>query len=152
MLRKILALFAMGLLILSCVICVSAEEFDPQRTGAISVTLTEQYEKTPIVGAELRLYHIATVGINTAGGDQTTLCVDDGAIGGCFNGSGNLHNFSVVAQKHTAVRQICANHGLDVAVFNRGRCDRVYIICSNLSHYFICFSFFLIIDFLASRS
>ena len=67
MLRKSLVLFITGLLILSCVVCVSAEEFDPLKTGAISVTLTEQYEKTPLVGAELRLYHIATVGINTDG-------------------------------------------------------------------------------------
>ena len=31
------------------------------------MTLTEQYEKTPIAGAELSLHYIATVGINTDG-------------------------------------------------------------------------------------
>ena len=65
--RKILALCLTALLLLSCVGFVSAEEFDPHRTGSISVTLREQYETIPIPGAELTLYYIATVGINTDG-------------------------------------------------------------------------------------
>ena len=65
--RKIRASFVTALLIITCVITVSAEEFDPGKTGSVSVTLTEQYEKTPIVGAELSAYYIATVGINTDG-------------------------------------------------------------------------------------
>ena len=63
--RKIGALCLMVLLLATCVITVSAEEFDPFKTGAISVTLTEQYEKTPIAGAELSVYYVAEVGINT---------------------------------------------------------------------------------------
>lgn len=65
--RKILTFCLTALLMLSFASAVSAEEFDPHRTGAISVTLTEQYEKTPIAGAELSLHYIATVGINTDG-------------------------------------------------------------------------------------
>ena len=65
--HKIFSLCLAVLLLAASVIGVSAEEFDPQRTGSVSVTLTEQYEKTPIVGAELSLYYIATVGINTDG-------------------------------------------------------------------------------------
>ena len=65
--RKILALFAMALLIITCVNTVAAEEFDPGKTGAISVTLTEQYDKEPIVGAELSVYYVAAVHINTNG-------------------------------------------------------------------------------------
>ena len=65
--RKTLTLFVTVLLIIICVITVSAEEFDPGKTGSVSVTLTEQYDKTPIVGAELSVYYIATVGINTDG-------------------------------------------------------------------------------------
>ena len=65
--RKILALFAMALLIITCVNTVAAEEFDPGKTGAISVTLTEQYDKEPIVGAELSVYFVAAVYINTNG-------------------------------------------------------------------------------------
>ena len=63
--RKILSLCLTALLLVTCVVTVSAVEFDPGKTGSISVTLTEQYEKTPIVGAELSVYYIATVGINT---------------------------------------------------------------------------------------
>ena len=65
--RKLLAILMMLLLILISTISVSAEEFDPLRSGAISVHLTEQSEKTPIAQAELSLYYIATVGINTDG-------------------------------------------------------------------------------------
>ena len=67
MYRKILAICVTALLLLSTVTIVSAEEFDPTQTGSISVTLTEQFQKTPIVGAELRVYYVATVGINTDG-------------------------------------------------------------------------------------
>ena len=65
--RKLLALCLMVLLLVMCVVTVSAEGFDPGKTGSISVTLTEQNEKTPIVGAELGVYYVATVGINTDG-------------------------------------------------------------------------------------
>ena len=65
--RKILILWMTVLLIVTCAITASAEEFDPEQTGCISVTLTEQYEKTPIVGAELSVYYIATVDINMDG-------------------------------------------------------------------------------------
>lgn len=65
--RKFLTLCITALLILTSVITVSADEFDPGRTGSISVTLTEQQEKTPIAGAELSVYYIATLGTNTDG-------------------------------------------------------------------------------------
>ena len=67
MVRKILLLWMTALLFLTCVLTVSAEEFDPGKTGSISVTLMEQYEQTPIADAELSVYYIATVGINTDG-------------------------------------------------------------------------------------
>ena len=63
--RKIPALVLTVLLILTCVMRVGAEEFEAGKTGSISVTLTEQYHKMPISGAELSVYYIASVGINT---------------------------------------------------------------------------------------
>ncbi len=66
MVRKLLAL-CLAAMLLGCGITVSAESWDPERTGSISVTLTEQFEKTPIAGGELSLYRIAAVGINTDG-------------------------------------------------------------------------------------
>ena len=65
--RKIRTLCMTVLLLATCVLAVSAEEFDPQKTGSISVTLTDQYDKTPVVGAELRVYYVATVGIHGDG-------------------------------------------------------------------------------------
>ena len=65
--RKILSLCLTVLLLMTCMITTSAEEFDPGKTGSISVTLTEQYEKKPIAGVELSVYYVATVGINTSG-------------------------------------------------------------------------------------
>ena len=65
--RKILTLCMTVLLFLTCVSTVFAEQFDPGKTGTISVTLTEQNEKSPIVGAELSVYYIATVHNNLDG-------------------------------------------------------------------------------------
>ena len=42
-----------------------AQSFDAERLGTVSVTLMEQNGKTPIVGAELSLYHVATVNLNS---------------------------------------------------------------------------------------
>ena len=63
--RKIVTLFVMLLLILSCSLTVFAQDFDHQKTGSISVTLTEQYDKEPIAGAELSVYYVATVRMNS---------------------------------------------------------------------------------------
>ena len=65
--RKILIVCMTVLLVITCMSTVWAEEFDPEKTGSVSVTLTEQYEKTPIAGAQLRIYYIATVGANAEG-------------------------------------------------------------------------------------
>ena len=65
--RKIITLCVAVLLILTCALTAFAQGFDPERTGSISVTLAQQQKKTPIAGAELRLYHVATVGINSVG-------------------------------------------------------------------------------------
>ncbi len=65
--HKILRLCLGVLLLLTCLFTVSAEEFMPEERGSITVTLTEQKGKTPIVDAELSLYYIATVKLNDTG-------------------------------------------------------------------------------------
>lgn len=75
MLRKIITLCVTGLLILACPLTVFAQDLDLTKTGSVSVTLTEQYEKTPIAGAELSLYYVASVGINTDG-NLSYVCTD----------------------------------------------------------------------------
>ena len=46
---------------------VFAQELDPNKTGSVSVTLTDPLDKDPIVGAELSVYHVATVAADTDG-------------------------------------------------------------------------------------
>ena len=67
MLRKIITLSVIVLLILTCSHPVYAQDFDPEKNGTVSVTLTEQSDKEPIIGAELRMYYVATVHMNTNG-------------------------------------------------------------------------------------
>ena len=65
--RKIMTVCVAVLLIFACALTVCAEDFNPGKTGTISVTLTEQYGKEPIVGAELSVYYVATVYKNEQG-------------------------------------------------------------------------------------
>ena len=65
--RKMITLCVTALLILTCSLTVFAQDFDPEKTGAISVTLTEQHDKAPIVGAQLSVYYVATVYRNADG-------------------------------------------------------------------------------------
>lgn len=67
MCRKIITLCAMLLLILTCSYTVFAEELDQSKTGSISVTLIEQKQNEPIVGAELSVYYVATAILNADG-------------------------------------------------------------------------------------
>ena len=65
--HKIITLCATVLLILACSLTVFAQDFDPENIGSISVTLTEQHDKEPIVGAELSVYYVATIVIDADG-------------------------------------------------------------------------------------
>jgi hypothetical protein len=55
------------LLLLTFSYTVFAEEFDQSKTGSISVTLIEQKQNEPIVGAELSVYYVATVVMDADG-------------------------------------------------------------------------------------
>lgn len=65
--RKVIIVCVTALLILTCSFTTFAQDFAPEKTGSISVTLTEQYKKEPIVGAELSVYYVATVHMNMNG-------------------------------------------------------------------------------------
>ncbi|MBR6534515.1 MAG: Cna B-type domain-containing protein [Clostridia bacterium] len=65
--RKIITLCMTVLLILSCSLTSFAQDHNSKKTGSISVTLTEQYDKEPIIGAELSVYYVATVHIDANG-------------------------------------------------------------------------------------
>ena len=63
--RKLTAIFFALWLLLTMPMMASAQAFDPNRMGSISVTLLDPTDKTPIAGAELSLYHVATVSLNS---------------------------------------------------------------------------------------
>ena len=59
--RKIIIFCLTILLISTCSYTVFAEEYNPNLTGSISVTLTDKKQSEAIVGAELSLYYVETV-------------------------------------------------------------------------------------------
>lgn len=59
--RKIITFCITILLLLTCSYTVFAEEYNPDLTGSISVTLTDKKQNEAIVGAELSVYYVATV-------------------------------------------------------------------------------------------
>lgn len=59
--RKMITSCVTALLILTCSLTVFAQDFDPKKTGSVSVTLTEQNDEKPLVGVELSVYYVATV-------------------------------------------------------------------------------------------
>ena len=63
--RKIISVFLMVCVFLMIPLTASAQEFDPDRLGSISVTLMDQDGKTPIKGVELSLYYVATASLNS---------------------------------------------------------------------------------------
>jgi uncharacterized surface anchored protein len=65
MVRKMMSVFLMVWFLLMVPMTAFAQDFDFDRAGSISVTLMEQDGKTPISGAELSLYYVATVSLNS---------------------------------------------------------------------------------------
>ena len=61
MLRKLLSIVLAVWVLLMLSIPAAAQSFDVDRLGSVSVTLMDQVEKTPISGAELSLYYVASV-------------------------------------------------------------------------------------------
>ena len=59
--RKFIVFCLTLLLVLTCSYTVFAEEYNPDLTGSISVTLTDKKQSEAIVGAELSVYYVATV-------------------------------------------------------------------------------------------
>ena len=61
MLRKLLSIVLAVWVLLMLSMPAAAQSFDAARLGSVSVTLMDQVEKTPISGAELSLYYVASV-------------------------------------------------------------------------------------------
>lgn len=67
MFRKIVVLCVSVLFIFTCSFTALAQDFDPQKSGSVSVTLNELHDKQYVVGAELSIYYVATVHLNENG-------------------------------------------------------------------------------------
>lgn len=63
--RKLISLFLIAWMLLMIPVMAFAQEFDPNRTGSISVTLMDPDGETPVAGAELSLYHVAAASLNS---------------------------------------------------------------------------------------
>lgn len=62
--HKFISVFLIAWILLMMPLTVFAQDFDSDRVGSISVTLMDHDGKTPISGAELSLYYVATVKLN----------------------------------------------------------------------------------------
>ena len=63
--HKLISFFLIAWILFVMPMTAFAQGFDAERLGTVSVTLMDQDGKTPIVGAELSLYHVATVNLNS---------------------------------------------------------------------------------------
>ena len=63
--RKLMSVFLIAWVLFLMPMTAYAQNFDSDRVGSISVTLMDQDGETPIPGAELSLYHVATVTLNS---------------------------------------------------------------------------------------
>lgn len=62
--HKLMAVCLAACMLLTMSVTAFARDFDPDRTGSISVVLKDKDAKKPIVGAELSLYYVADVKLN----------------------------------------------------------------------------------------
>lgn len=67
MVNKAFRIVLVLLLLAALPVTVMAQEFDPGEMGSISITLKSQDTKEPLSGAELSLFHVADVKVNSDG-------------------------------------------------------------------------------------
>lgn len=65
--NKIISFCLIAVLLIALPITAYAQNLDFNRLGSIRVTLLEKNGTSPIVGAELSIYHVATVELNASG-------------------------------------------------------------------------------------
>ena len=63
--RKLISFFLIAWILFMMPMMAFAQDFSSDRVGSISVTLMDQDGKTPIEGADLSLYYVATVKLNS---------------------------------------------------------------------------------------
>lgn len=73
---KFVTLFLSVLLLLACTLTGYAQPLEPDRTGSVSVTLTDLYDEQPVAGAQLSFYYVASVTENAAG-NLSYVCTEE---------------------------------------------------------------------------
>ena len=63
--RKLISALLIAWILIAMPVTAFAQDFDINRVGSISVSMIGQDGKTPIAGAELSLYYVATVELNS---------------------------------------------------------------------------------------
>ena len=70
--HKLISVFLIAWILFMTPMTAFAQDFDSDRVGSISVTLMDHDGKTPISGAELSLYYVATVKLNNKNNSSYT--------------------------------------------------------------------------------
>lgn len=105
--RKLISVFLLVWILCMMPMMAFAQDFDSDRIGSISVTLMNQDGITPITGAELSLYYVATVSVNgknnlrfafTKAFEDCGCALDDPALSAKLDAFVKDH--SVSAEKH----------------------------------------------------
>lgn len=65
--NKLISFCMIAWLLAALPLTAMAQSFDQSQTGSISVTLVSRNSDQPMAGAELSVYHVATVAVNTYG-------------------------------------------------------------------------------------
>ena len=65
--RKLISVFLAVCALLLLPVTAFAQDFDPERTGSITVTLLDPQGQIPLAGAEFSVYYVATANLNSSG-------------------------------------------------------------------------------------
>lgn len=105
--NKLISIFLLAFLLAALPLNAAAQQLDHDRNGSVSVTLVSPDGAQPMAGAELSVYHVATVGTNTDG-DLSYVISDVFADGGISLEDANLVSAldAFVAGNELAARKI----------------------------------------------
>lgn len=104
--RKLIAVLMTVWMLLVMPVTAMAAEFESDRVGSISVTLAHRDGKTPIVGAELSLYHVADVSLNSQNNLSYTFTDEFESCGCVLDDPALSGKLDVFVRDHPAARRL----------------------------------------------
>ena len=115
--RKLLSVCLIIVLAFAVSMPVLALEFDAAQLGSVSVTLADPNGEGPIVGAELALYHVASVKMGDNGRLQYVYCNGFEACGVALDDPNLPRVLEQFVASHSAVPQVAVTNQQGTAVF-----------------------------------